>query len=284
MTGLFRTGFVCFLLILASFFPKKAEGQVPWDNLTTADSLFKIKDFSRALDLYKPVLAVYEEKRTLLKGARCAVQAGDQKLALKYIQRAADLGWNSARGLTSDKELAPLQGQPKFEKLVKKVEAFEARSLQVKTEAVLAELDSLYAYDQKYRRRKGMETEQARLDSLNGIRLQRVLDEYGWLGSNLLSGRNYCWMVLQRQPLKFQEKYIGLMRKAVKKGEEERAFLAYLEDQMLLAKGKSQKYGTQIDAENKKEYPLQHPEKVDIYRASMGLGSYKGYLKIWKIE
>lgn len=277
-----------FTLLLMAFFtviPGLGSGQtVPWENQAPADSLYEAKQYKAALELYKPLLVFYEEKRTLLKGARCAAQTGDNKLALKYLDRLVNLGWNSSRSLRNDKELSPIYAEAKFNALLKKVEKLEARSAGLKSETVLAELDSLSAYDKKYRKRPDMKAEQARLDSLNGVRLERLIGQYGWLGSNLLGGRNYCWLALLRQPLAFQKKYFGIMRKSVKKGEEERAFLAFLEDQMLVAQGKKQKYGTQIDAEKKEVYPIQEPEKVDLYRASAGLGSHKGFLKIWNIE
>lgn len=276
--------FSSLLLAFTLVFPFAAEGQVPWENLPVADSLFTAKNYPQALEFYKPVLAFYEDRKALLNGARCAAQAGETKLALKYAGRAVALGRNSSWLLKNDKEFEPLRKESRFMDLIKKTEEQEARSAAMKNDAILAELDSLSANDKKYRKQKGMEAEQARLDSLNGIRLKRLLDQHGWLGSNLLGGRNYCWVVLQRQPLDFQKKYIGLMKKAVKKGEEERSFLAFLEDQMLLEQGKKQKYGTQVDREKKVAYPLQNPEKVDIFRAKAGLGPYKEFLKIWKIE
>lgn len=279
MDSVFWKLLVAFLLFLPG-----ASGQVPWENLLPADSLYEAKQYGPALEQYKPLLVFFEEKRTLLRAARCAAQTGETRLAMEYLRRSVNLGWNISRTLKTDKELEPLRREARFQALVKKVEALEARTTELKIPVVLAGLDSLNANHRKYRNIKGMEAEQARLDSLNGIRLKSLLDQYGWLGSNILGGRNSCWLALQKQPLDFQKKYIGHMRKAVKRGEEERAYLAFIEDQMLLAQGKKQKYGTQLDAEKKVSLPLQDPEKVDIYRAKAGLGSYEGFLKIWKIE
>jgi hypothetical protein len=280
MRWLFRRIIPFFLLCCPVFL----SGQIPWDNLPVADSLLKAGNHQAALELYRPVMQYYAEKKYLLKAARCAAQTGETSLAMKYLKQMADMGWTSSRTFLFDRDLAPLQEIKKFQKLVDQVKAFEERSATFKTDALYAALDSLNKNHHQYRRQPGKEAEQARLDSLNMVRLAQLIEQHGWLGSNLLSGRNYCWLVIQHQPLEVQEKYVGLMQKAVKKGEEERHFLAYLEDAIRLAKGKKQLYGTQLDRENKLAYPLEKPEKIDILRARMGLASYQGYLAIWKIE
>jgi len=272
------------LAILLALTPLLLPSQVPWDKLGLADSLYRVNDFAGALDNYKPALKYFWEKKTFHKAARCAAGMKDDKLALDYLEKAVDLGWSNSRVLRSDKVLASLAGNARFEKLIRRLEALEGRIREIKTPVLLAELDSIYADDQRYRGRKPDEAAQARLDSLNLVRVERLIGQYGWLGSNLLDGRNYCWLVITRQPPEVQKKYFGSMARAVKKGEEDPGFLAVLEDKILVAQGKKQKYGTQVDTINRKIFPLENPKKVDLYRAKVGLNSIEVLKKRFTID
>ena len=280
MLSLYRTGFVLCWIIL----PVSLTSQVPWDNLADGDAHYQAKEYAQALESYQPLLVYYNDQKTLLKAARAAAQVGAKKKALVYLKRVVDLGWTKPQTLEYDRELEPVQEERKFSKLIARVERMEARRTALNQPELVAELEAIYADDQKYRRRKGMEEEQAQLDSMNRIRLEKLIHQHGWLGSNLLSGRNYCWVVIQHQPLEVQQKYVGLMAKAVKKGEESAAFLAFLQDQMLVSMGKPQKYGTQVDHKNKRLFPVETPEKVDIYRAEMGLGPIQALLDRYQID
>ena len=271
-------------ILLGGLMPAGLQSQVPWEKLPTADTYYQAGEYEEALENYRPVLVFFNEKKTLVKAARCAAQLGLNKEAFGYLKRAVALGWSNPQTLLYDRELDPLKDEAKFNKLVSRIEAFEARRATINKPELLAELEVIYADDQKFRRQKGKEKEQAQLDSINLIRIEKLIDQHGWLGSNLLSGRNYCWVAIQHQPLEVQEKYVGLMARAVKKGEEDPAYLAFLQDQILVAKGKAQKYGTQMDVENKRIYPIENPEKVDIYRAQMGLGSVQALLDRYKID
>lgn len=276
--------FPLLLATLLAIFPLLLPAQVPWDKLELADSLYRVNDFSRALENYKPALKYYWEKKTFHKAARCAAGVKDYNLAMGYLERAIDLGWPNSRVLRSDKILAPLAGNPRFERLIQRLETIEGHIKEIKTPGLLAELDSIYADDQRYRVGRPNEAAQARLDSSNLLRVERLIGQYGWPGSNLLDGRNYCWLVVQRQPLDVQKKYYGLIAKAVRNGEEDPGFLAILEDKMLIEQGKKQKYGTQTDAVNRKIYPLKNPKKVDIYRAKVGMNSIEVLKKRFTID
>jgi len=271
-------------IFFAFWLPSELQGQVPWENLPIADQHYRNQEYEQALAQYEPILQYYNDKKALLKAARCAAQTGEKKEAYSYLKRVIKLGWNNSNTFQFDRELAPLKDDPKFSKLVEKVRKMETRHKELSKPELFAELDAIYADDQKYRKRKGREAEQAKLDSLNLIRIEALIDKYGWLGSNLLNGRNYCWVVIQHQPLEVQKKYIRLMAKAVKRGEEVPAYLAYLQDKISVAEGKKQKYGTQVDKEKQELFPLKDREKVDLYRAEMGLGPIKALLDRYQID
>lgn len=271
-------------LLFLALTPPLLSGQVPWEKLAIADSLYQAEAYEPALEHYEPVLKYYSEKKALIKAARCAALLKNEPVALRYLKRAAKLGLSNARVLQSDTKLATLRENPGFLKLLADVEEFETRAKNLGSPELLSKLDSIYADYQKYRGRKPDEAAQAKLDSLNLQRIEQLIAQHGWLGSNLLTGRNYCWLVIQHQPLAVQKKYHGLMAKAVKKGEEDPAFLASLEDRMQVSQGKAQRYGTQVDLTERRIYPIKNPEKVDFYRAKVGLGSIEALRKKFETD
>jgi hypothetical protein len=95
------------------------------------------------------------------------------------------------------------------------------------------------------------------------------------------------FLVIQHADLKTQEKYLPMMREAVKKGNARPSALALLEDRVALGQGKRQLYGSQIglDRESGVYYvlPLEDPENVDKRRAAMELGDLQDYVSNWNI-
>lgn len=257
---------------------------VPWVNIKQADEAYKARDYKRADSLYKPLMVYYNNKKDLVKAARCAAQVGDTTACLNLLERAYKRGWSNSAMLLSDGELTPVEKLPRFLKVVELMKAFEKRQAAISPE-LHAMLKQMEQDDQKIRG-NGIDDPDGQylLDSLNFIKLEKIIAEHGWLGENLLGGDNGFWLVIQHQPLHKQMKYQALMEAAALKGEEDVINYAYLEDRILIKTGKLQKYGTQVDTENKRAFPIDKPEEVDIRRASIGLGSLRDYLKRWGIK
>lgn len=112
-------------------------------------------------------------------------------------------------------------------------------------------------------------------DARNLIKIQKILDEKGWLGQDVIGGRGNMtlFLVIQHAPIEIQEKYLPMMREAVKKNNAQPSSLALLEDRIALRTGKRQIYGSQIE----------NPEKVDERRAKVGLGTLQDYISNWNI-
>jgi flagellar basal body rod protein FlgC len=127
-------------------------------------------------------------------------------------------------------------------------------------------------------------------DSLNQIEIAKILEKEGWPETDKIGrkGSQTIFLVIQHAPLPMQEKYLPLMRDAVKKGNVDVSSLALLEDRVALRKGGLQKYGSQIgfDDETNESYvlPLEDPERVNERRASVGLGTIEEYVSRWKIK
>ena len=126
-------------------------------------------------------------------------------------------------------------------------------------------------------------------DSIHVVRVTQILDEYGWVGKDKIGqqANNAIFLVIQHADLKTQQKYLPLMREAVKKGKSEESWLALLEDRVALREGRKQIYGSQVFFnQNKNTYyvaPLEDPDNVDKRRGEMGLNKLAHYLKDWDL-
>jgi len=126
-------------------------------------------------------------------------------------------------------------------------------------------------------------------DSIHVVRVSQILDEYGWLGKDKIGqqANNTLFLVIQHADLKTQQKYLPMMRDAVKDGKSEPGWLALLEDRVALREGRKQIYGSQIffNQGNNTYYvaPLEDPDNVDKRRSEVGLNKLERYLKDWNI-
>lgn len=89
-------------------------------------------------------------------------------------------------------------------------------------------------------------------------------------------GADAAWSILQHaigHP-DLQRRCLPLLKDAVASGDINPAHPAYLEDRICVLEGRPQRYGTSFDWDENGElnpHPLQDPERVDAYRASVGL-------------
>ncbi|MCL2132587.1 MAG: hypothetical protein FWH36_09120, partial [Lentimicrobiaceae bacterium] len=164
---------------------------------------------------------------------------------------------------------------------------------------LVAMLDTIFEEDQKYRKELsdiekkygGMSEEMQeqwkiihQKDSINLIKITKILDERGWLGSDVIGveGNQTLYLVIQHSNTETREKYLPMMREAVKNGNANAFNLAYLEDRTALGKGEKQIYGSQVlyyyETGEHFVQPLIDPENVDKRRAEVGLGTMQDYL------
>ena len=170
---------------------------------------------------------------------------------------------------------------------------------------LVATLDSIYFEDQNYRqqidgieKKYGWKSKEMQdqwkiineKDSVNLIKIKSILDKYGWLGGDVIGkqGNSTLFLVIQHSDQKTQEKYLPMMREAVKNGKAKGNALALLEDRVALRQGKKQIYGSQIgrDPETQLYFvsPLEDPDNVDKRRAKVGLQPLADYVSHWQIK
>jgi len=124
----------------------------------------------------------------------------------------------------------------------------------------------------------------SQVDSVNLIKVMDIINKYGWPGEDIIGwrGSSTLWAVLQHGTLENQEKYLPLMREAVKKGKARSAQLALLEDRILVRKGQEQIYGSQPGTDSlgiTKILPIKDERNVNKRRFSVGLGPIQWYAK-----
>lgn len=194
--------------------------------------------------------------------------------------------------------LAFAQGQPAIAEAKAAVASEEYSPITTELLAILEE-------DQKYRlqlpeveKQHGRESDQMKdlwkviqkTDASNLIKVKAILDSHGWLGPKQVGakGNSALFLVIQHSDLATQQKYLPMMRSAVKDGNARASSLALLEDRVALAEGRPQIYGSQImrDQTHGGKYyirPILDPDKVDERRASVGLNPLSDYVKKWDI-
>lgn len=156
------------------------------------------------------------------------------------------------------------------------------------------QLDSVLKEDQKYRQmlsateeRYGKGSEEVEelwkalklQDSINTVTVSRILDEYGWLGVEEIgeNGNACLFLVIQHSTHEVREKYLPLMREAVRQGKARASDLAFLEDRVALGQGKKQIYGTQLYRNDTTGIfyfaPIEDELNVNKRRLEAGLGT-----------
>jgi hypothetical protein len=165
------------------------------------------------------------------------------------------------------------------------------------------ELDTIFKDDQKYRQdimtlmQKYGDTAKQVLnmamkmrhnDSIDLIKIEAILDKYGWPSPKLVgeAGCGTVWVVIQHSDLKTQERYLPMMRDAVKKGDAKASDLALLIDRIEVRNDRPQIFGSQLKEENGKYvlYPIKDEMNVDKRRDSVGLPKLEEYVKYFGLE
>lgn len=273
--------------------------------ISTADSLYKAKDYTRSAAAFDRAFQIEQKNASHFYDAACsAALSGQPEKAFPWLDAAFKNGWTNLDHLRKDRDLNTLHSDVRWADLTarmqKKVDEIEINLDKPLRDTLLAIFDD----DQKYRQmidsvrsKFGRESAEMKAlwgiiiekDSINLLKVTSILDQHGWLGRDKVGsrGNQTLFLVIQHSDQKTQEKYLPMMREAVKNGNANASSLALLEDRVALGQGKKQVYGSQIgfDKTTQKSYvrPLDDPDHVDERRASVGLGPLADYVRRWKI-
>nr|WP_294896331.1 DUF6624 domain-containing protein [uncultured Pedobacter sp.] len=298
-------GFSIFINLFNAF------GQTnPYDkNIKLAEDYHQQKAYLKAAKCYSMAFASNKDRGRIdhrYNAAQCWAMAGKIDSAFYQLERIAKSGnYINYYRTTNDSELKNLHTDERWVKILDLIKTNKENKYPKLNEALTEQLDTVLQDDQKYRlqmdsfeKKFGWNSVEMKKiiktisekDSMNIIKIKRILDNYGWLGSDVIgqSGNGTLFLVIQHADQHTQEKYLPMMREAVKQGKAEAAGLALLEDRVAIRQGKKQIYGSQIRRNDKtgKYYvlPLENPEDVDQRRSEINLSPISEYVKRWGIN
>lgn len=226
-----------------------------------------------------------------------SIEKNDYTASLQYLMQIIDEDYTSSNLIMQDPRFKILHSYPEWLYMVHKTDSLEKNQCHT----LKNELQAMQYEDQgirlllmvsykKYGRVSEMSLNIRKrmkyIDSLNSIRVQKIIDDHGWLGEDKLGeeGNETLFLCIQHvDDLAIQKKYLPILKNAVETGNAEPWHYAFLTDRVLMNKGEKQIYGTQVISSDDpaKSYvvPLQDPDHVDRLRKEIGLESLKEYLK-----
>lgn len=294
------------LLVALLFTGSAVFAQTAYQSLASrADSLYKARQFAASADGYAEAFKIQKKDKHDLYNAACSFAlAGRTQEAIGLLKGAIKNGFDNYAHIKQDTDLKSLHPTKEWQQLMAGLTRREQKIEAGYNQPVKQELEEIIKTDQGLRyqqiaahKQYGYHSRPAdslgRLmmhhDSINIAKVSRILDRYGWLSKDKVgeTGNGALFLVLQHAGLKTQQKYLPLMRKAVKKGHARASSLALLEDRVALGEGRHQTYGSQVMAGNTPDEnyvrPLADPDHVDERRASVGLQPLAEYVKQWNI-
>jgi hypothetical protein len=272
-----------------------------------AMSLYYANDFEKSAVRYEEAFEQLEGKaypNDRYNAACSYALASDTEKSFFHLFRLAESvsKYRNLDHITTDSDLKSLHSDERWEQLIDIVKANKAEYEKYFDKPLVAQLDTIYQLDQNYRRQideiedeYGRDSDEMKAhwklinetDSINLIKIKNILDDRGWLGSDVIGneGNSTLFLVIQHADLETQVDYLPMMRDAVKQGNASASSLALLEDRVALRQGNRQIYGSQIGRDQETgEYfvsPLMEPEKVNERRAEVGLGPIEDYINNW---
>jgi hypothetical protein len=277
--------------------------------IANGDSLYKAKDYKNSALNYSSAFKSngWKGRSPDRYNAACSwALAGNADSAFFQLQRiATKANYTNYEHITTDPDLNGLHGDKRWQPLIGLVKQNKEKAEANLDKPLASRLDSIHVEDQKYRlmiedieKKYGWESAEMKnlwkvmrgKDSVNLIKVTAILDKYGWLGPDVVGqqGSGTLFLVIQHSDQKTQEKYLPMMREAVKNGKAYAGNLALLEDRVALGQGKKQIYGSQIhrDPETGKYFvaPIEDEINVNKRRAAVGLEPLEDYVKHWNID
>lgn len=270
------------------------------------DASYRAKDYKGSVAYYENAFKMeHKLSSDLYNGACAAALNHDDEKAFKWLDLAIDNGYENITHIKKDTDLESLHNKKEWtktlDKLQKQIDILSANYdkplqkelLEIYTEDQGIRGDFMKIYKDPNSDKKKIDSIgklMRKKDSINLIKVIKILDEKGWVGKDVVGAQanQTLFLVIQHSDLKYQQKYLPMMREAVKKGNANPGNLAYLEDRVALREGRRQIYGSQ-SSKNKMTNklhisPMIDPDNVDKRRAEVGLGTMAEYAAKMNIE
>jgi len=270
-----------------------------------ADSFYKVKEYKQAAFTFSAAFKAFNWNGAPMHfydAACCWALAGYPDSAFSNLKKSNYTNYDHA---IDDLDLISLHNDKRWPAAISAIKANQQK-LQVNYNwPLVKELDTIFREDQDSRvliedeeKKYGPDSKQVaerwkeinKKDSVNLAKVEIILNKYGWLGHDVIGNRGgtTLFLVIQHAGMKDRDKYLPMMREAVKKGDMFPGSLALVEDRSALEHGKKQIYGSQINYDNKTgKYfvsPIEDEVNVDKRRAEVGLEPLETYVKHWNID
>ena len=296
---------VCFISTQVTF----SQNAEYFSLVKKADSLYKAKDFKTSAFAYSAAfksngwVGISDDRYNAACSWALANNSDSSFFQLNRIATKAN--YINYEHIITDPDLNSLHNDNRWKPLLDLIKRNKEKAEANLNKPLVAQLDSIYNEDQKYRlqieeieKKYGLESNEMKdhwniinqKDSINLSKVKSLLDSYGWLGTDIVGrqGNSTLFLVIQHSDQRTQEKYLPMMREAVKNGKATGSSLALLEDRVALGQGKKQIYGSQIGRNNETKLyyvlPLEDPDNVDKRRAEVGLQPLAEYVNRWQIK
>lgn len=278
------------------------------DFVKKADSLYEVKDYKNSASYYSLAFKAngWKGSGSDRYNAACSwALSGNADSAFFQLNRIAKkANYSNYAHITTDTDLKALHADKRWLPLIELIKQNKEKAEANLNKPLANKLDSIYTEDQKYRqmiddieKKYGFESDEMnklwntirQKDSINLIKVTTILDKFGWLGADVVGsqGNSTLFLVIQHSDQKTQEKYLPMMREAVKNGKASASSLALLEDRVALGQGKKQIYGSQIHRDQQTGHyfvaPIEDEKNVNKRRAAVGLEPLEDYVKHWNI-
>lgn len=270
------------------------------------DNSYRAKDYKGSVAYYEKAFKIeHKSSSDLYNGACAAALNYDDEKAFKWLDLAIDNGYENIAHIKTDNDLESLHNKKEWTKTIDKLQKqmdissanydkpLQKKLLEIYTEDQGIRGDFMKIYKDPNSDKKKIDSIgklMRKKDSINLIKVIKILDEKGWVGKDVVGAQanQTLFLVIQHSDLKYQQKYLPMMREAVKKGNANPGNLAYLEDRVALREGRRQIYGSQ-SSKNKTTNklhisPMIDPDNVDKRRAEVGLGTMAEYAAKMNIE
>lgn len=161
-------------------------------------------------------------------------------------------------------------------------------SLYVNYDSLKMALEEMYDQDQGIRHKMdsvGFDSpnvgryipEMIRIDSVNKIRIEAILSEYGWLPKSEIGEKasDAIFYIIQHEDSELMQQYFYQLQEMAAKDEAKLTHAAMMEDRLLMRQGKKQKYGTQASGSLRDDnkyaiWPIENPDSVNQLRKNVG--------------
>jgi len=265
------------------------------------------KDYKSSAELYEKAFELYQNVPLNDRyNALCiyALANNKDKAFHQLFIIANELKWTNYDHLINDTDLDNLHTDDRWVELSNLILKNKNEEEAHFDKDMIVVLDQIYFDDQSTRNKirsteekYGRESREMDIlwqdilkrDSINLIKVSKILDEKGWPDKNLIGerGTSTLFLVIQHADQNTQEKYLPIIKKAMENKNLPKSQYAMFYDRLLLRRGERQIYGTQLamSKESKLPYvlPLESPENVDKRRAEMGLNTMQENLNRWNI-